>query len=92
MTNEPNKNCRGKRRDLAGVVIRNTHPKTLVVSTTRRIQHPLYKKYMNVRKKYYVHDEKKTAKVGDHILFVESRPISKLKRWRLKEVLKEKTQ
>ena len=79
---------RGHRRKLSGVVIRDTMQKTVVVEVVRRVMHPEYKKYINVKKKYLVHDEKEAAKVGDAISLVESRPISKLKKWRLKEVIK----
>ncbi|MBI3019344.1 MAG: 30S ribosomal protein S17 [Deltaproteobacteria bacterium] len=79
---------RGHRRELMGVVIRNTMQKTVVVEVVRRVMHPEYKKYINVKKKYLVHDEKEAAKVGDTISLVESRPISKLKKWHLKEVIK----
>ena len=71
-----------------GVVIRDTMQKTVVVEVVRRVMHPVYKKYINVKKKYLVHDEKETAKTGDTISMIESRPISKLKKWRLKEVVK----
>ena len=79
---------RGHRRELMGVVIRDTMQKTVVVEVVRRVMHPVYKKYINVKKKYLVHDEKETAKTGDTISMIESRPISKLKKWRLKEVVK----
>lgn len=79
---------RGNRRELEGVVIRTSMQKTLVVEVLRTVQHPTFKKYIRLKKKYYVHDEKKGAQVGDTIRMVESRPISKLKRWRLKEVIR----
>ncbi len=78
----------GNRRELEGVVIRTSMQKTLVVEVLRTVQHPTFKKYIRLKKKYYVHDEKKGAQVGDTIRMVESRPISKLKRWRLKEVIR----
>ena len=79
---------RGHRRQLMGVVVRDTMQKTVVVEVVRRVKHPVYKKYINVKKKYFVHDEKEAAKVGDTIYMVESRPMSKLKKWRLTEVIK----
>ena len=79
---------RGHGRELTGIVIRESMQKTVVVEVVRRVMHPEYKKYINLKKKYLVHDEKETAKVGDTILLVESRPISKLKKWKLKAVLK----
>ncbi len=77
----------GHRRELTGIVVRDSMQKTVVVEVVRRVMHPEYKKYINLKKKYLVHDEKEAAKVGDMILLVESRPISKLKKWRLKEVI-----
>jgi small subunit ribosomal protein S17 len=61
--------------------------KTIVVRVSRRIQHNLYERYVNVHKKFYAHDEQGEAKAGDTVRIVESRPLSKLKRWRLAEVL-----
>lgn len=78
---------RGSRRELSGVVIRASMEKTLVVEVSRRVQHPTFKKYIQLKKKYYVHDEKKEGRAGDHVEIIESRPISKLKRWRLKGVV-----
>ncbi len=79
---------RGNRRELEGVVIRTSMQKTLIAQVLRTVQHPTFKKYIRLKKKYYVHDEKKAAQVGDTIRIVESRPLSKLKKWRLKEVLR----
>ncbi|OGQ13933.1 MAG: 30S ribosomal protein S17 [Deltaproteobacteria bacterium RIFCSPHIGHO2_02_FULL_40_11] len=70
------------------MVVRSSQPKTLIVETTHREQHPVYKKYIQRKKKYYVHDEKQQAKNGDKIRFEESKPFSKLKRWNIKEILK----
>ena len=72
-----------KRRVLSGVVTSDKMDKTVVVSITRRAQHPLYKKYINDTRKAQVHDEKNVAHVGDTVQIIESRPISKHKRWRL---------
>jgi len=80
-------NQRGSRRELNGVVIRAAMEKTLVVEVARLVQHPTFKKYVRLKKKYYVHDEKRGAKVGDTVRIVESHPISKLKKWRLKAVI-----
>ena len=85
MTEE--KETRGHRKKREGVVLKSSMTKTIVVKVTRLAQHPRYKKYIKVRKKYYVHDEQNKAKVGDKVSIVESRPMSKLKRWRLLEVL-----
>jgi small subunit ribosomal protein S17 len=61
--------------------------KTIVVSVERRFPHPRYKKVVKSFKKFYAHDEKNEAKVGDVVLIEETRPLSKLKRWRLTQVL-----
>lgn len=71
-----------------GVVISDKMNKTRVVLIERITRHPLYEKIMRKRKKYYVHDEKNESKTGDMIKFIETRPISKLKRWRLLEITK----
>ena len=78
---------RGVRKERKGVVVSDKAAKTIVVRVTRRIRHPLYGKEMTVSKKFHAHDEKREAKVGDTVLIVESRPISRLKRWRLVEVV-----
>jgi small subunit ribosomal protein S17 len=77
----------GRRKTFVGSVISDKMDKTVVVSIERLKKHPLYGKYLKRRVKYVVHDEKEIAKPGDKVLIVETRPISKLKRWRVKEVL-----
>ncbi len=76
-------------RTLQGVVVSDSADKTVVVRVDRRMQHPLYRKSFLVSKRYHVHDEKNTAKVGDTITLNESKPISKTKRWTLGEVVEE---
>ena len=66
--------------------------KTIVVEVTRRVPHPLYKRIVTKRKKFYAHDEQETAKVGDVVRIVECRPMSKLKRWQLGEVMRKAVQ
>jgi small subunit ribosomal protein S17 len=66
-----------------GVVVSDVQDKTIIVRVERRTTHPLYGKTMKVSKKYHVHDETNDAGVGDTVRIVETRPISKLKRWRL---------
>jgi small subunit ribosomal protein S17 len=61
--------------------------KTVVVTITRRYQHPTYKKYVKNREKYHAHDEENTCREGDKVLIEETRPMSKRKRWRVKEIL-----
>ena len=77
---------RGLRKQRLGVVVSKSGDKSIVVLVERRKQHPLYKKVVRQFKKYHVHDEKNEAKVGDRVEIVETRPISKLKRWRLTSV------
>ncbi|HBQ20831.1 MAG: 30S ribosomal protein S17 [Deltaproteobacteria bacterium GWA2_38_16] len=79
---------RGHRRELRGVVVSDKMQKTIVVEVTRRVQHQKYKKFINLKKKYHVHDEKEEAGLGDYVMMEESRPLSKLKRWTLKEIIK----
>ena len=79
---------RNKKRIMEGVVVSNKMQKTIVVMVERMVEHSLYKKRVKVRKKYKVHDEKELAKVGDRVRFIETRPLSKEKRWRLLEVLR----
>jgi len=71
-----------------GEVVSTKMAKTIVVEVTRRVPHPLYKRIVTKRKKFYAHDEQSTAKLGDIVKIVESRPISKLKRWTLGEVVR----
>jgi len=61
--------------------------KTIVVKVERRVRHPLYGKEMRMAEKMYVHDEKDEAKIGDKVLIAETRPLSKLKRWRLVQIM-----
>ncbi len=81
-------NKRGKRKELIGIVVSDKMQKTIVVKVERLVKHPLYKKTIKKFKKYKVHDEENKAKVGDKVRIVETRPLSKEKRWRLVEVLK----
>jgi small subunit ribosomal protein S17 len=78
---------RGTRKERVGDVISNKMAKTIVVRVERRFPHPLYKKVITAYKKLYAHDEKTEAKVGDRVRIEETRPISKLKRWRLVAVI-----
>lgn len=66
--------------------------KTIVVEVTRRVPHPLYKRIVTRRKKFYAHDEEQTARPGDIVRIIESRPLSKLKRWNLAEVVRRAAQ
>ncbi len=73
----------GNKRILTGTVLDSKMEKTAVVQVTRRFPHPIYKKFVTRNKKYYAHDEQNLAKAGDIVRIIESRPTSRLKRWRL---------
>jgi small subunit ribosomal protein S17 len=77
----------GKRKQRVGEVVSNKMTKTIVVRVERRFPHAQYKKIVTAYKKFYAHDEKSEAKVGDTVRIEESRPLSKLKRWTLVEVV-----
>lgn len=70
-----------------GKVLSTNMDKTIVVQVLRKIRHPKYGKVINQRKKYYVHDELNVAQVDEKVLIAETRPLSKLKRWRLVKVM-----
>jgi small subunit ribosomal protein S17 len=78
---------RGQRKERIGQVISNKMTKTIVVQVERRFPHPRYKKVVNGYSKFYAHDEKSEAKVGDRVRIQETRPLSKTKNWRLVEVV-----
>ena len=78
---------RNLRKTREGIVVSDCQDKTIVVEVTRRTSHPLYKKVVKSTKKYYAHDESNEANVGDKVTIVETRPLSKTKRWRLVKVL-----
>lgn len=71
-----------------GEVVSDSMEKTIVVKTIRRVPHPKFGKIIKRSKKFYAHDEKNEAKVGDKVSIAETRPLSKLKRWKLVEVIK----
>ena len=78
---------RGHRKEREGKVISNKMAKTIVVEVERRFQHPRFKKVVTGYSKFYAHDEKNEAGVGDRVRIQETRPMSKTKRWRLVEVI-----
>lgn len=78
---------RGRRKERVGKVVSDKMQKTVVVSLTRQVPHPLYKKYFKKTTKFVAHDEKGDAKTGDTVRIMETRPLSKTKRWRVVEVL-----
>ena len=80
-------NIRGLRKERTGVVISAAMNKTIVVRVERKKRHPLYGKEMRQIQKFYAHDEENSAKAGDKVVITETRPLSKLKRWRLVKIL-----
>ncbi len=86
-TETPHAAERRPRQEKVGVVTSAKMQKTIVVKVTRLMQHPLYRRVVRVSNKFYAHDEEGEARPGDTVRIVETRPISKLKRWRLAEVL-----
>ncbi|HZS50357.1 MAG TPA: 30S ribosomal protein S17 [Bryobacterales bacterium] len=78
---------KGRRAEKVGQVVSTKMAKTIVVEVSRRVPHPLYRRIITKRTKFYAHDEKGLAKPGDRVRIVETRPLSKLKRWRLAEVV-----
>jgi small subunit ribosomal protein S17 len=78
---------RGARKTRTGEVVSSGMNKTIVVRTTTRVPHPKFGKIVKQQRKFYAHDEENKAKTGDTVRIMETRPLSKLKRWRLVEVL-----
>ena len=79
----------GKRKVIQGIVISNSMDKTIVVKVSRRLRHPVYGKFIKKSKNFKAHDELNSCNVGDEVRIMESRPISKDKRWRLLETVKQ---
>lgn len=77
-----------KGQEKIGQVVSTKMEKTIVVEVSRRVAHPFYRRIIKKRKKFYAHDEQGLAKVGDVVRIVEHRPLSKLKRWALAEVVR----
>jgi small subunit ribosomal protein S17 len=75
------------RKELIGKVVSNKMQKTIVVEVTRKKAHPMYGRVIAIRKKFYAHDEKNEAHIGDFVRIEESRPLSRLKRWTLKDIV-----
>jgi small subunit ribosomal protein S17 len=82
----------GFKNEKVGEVVSTKMEKTIVVEVSRRVPHPLYKRIIGKRKKFYAHDADGKAKLGDVVLIVECRPLSKLKRWQLAEVVRRAAQ
>jgi small subunit ribosomal protein S17 len=82
----------GFKNEKVGEVVSTKMTKTIVVEVSRRVPHPLYKRIVGKRKKFYAHDEDGKAKMGDIVRIVECRPLSKLKRWRLTDIVRKAPQ
>lgn len=78
---------RGRRKTLIGIVVSDVADKTVIVKVERRIQHPVYKKMVRKSKRFMAHDQENSSGIGDTVKIIESRPISKNKKWRLAEII-----
>src|SRR6266550_8624234 len=78
----------GRRKLVVGEVVSNRMRKTIVVEVVRKKAHPFYGRVVSKAKKFYAHDEKNEARIGDVVRLEETRPLSKLKRWRLKDIVR----
>jgi len=85
---ETTEKVRGRRKEVVGEVVANRMQKTIVVKVTRKKSHPFYGRVIARNKKFYAHDETNQAHVGDVVRIEETRPLSKLKRWTLKEIVR----
>ncbi|NLC58988.1 MAG: 30S ribosomal protein S17 [Armatimonadetes bacterium] len=83
----PKQTTRGLRKEREGLVVSDKMDKTVVVAVSRRVRHPLYGKTVTRTQKYKAHDEQNSARVGDRVRIMETRPLSKEKRWRVVEVV-----
>ena len=81
---------RGLRKSRTGIVVSNKMQTTIVVKVERRVKHPLYGKYIKLSKKFMAEDAQNECNIGDKVRIMETRPLSKLKRWRLIEILEKK--
>lgn len=79
---------RGKRKTFIGEVVSDKMDKTVVVMVTRLVRHPLYEKVIKKRKKFHAHDENNECRVGDIVEIMETRPLSKTKRWRVVRIIR----
>ena len=89
---EAKPDSRGVRKERSGAVVSKSGDKSIVVLVETRKPHDVYRKVMTHTKKLYVHDEKNEASVGDKVLVVETRPLSRMKRWRLVEIIEKVSQ
>ena len=79
---------RGMKRQLVGTVVSDKMDKTITVQVERLVKHRLYKKFIKRQNKFSVHDESNACQVGDKVMITESRPLSRMKRWRVSEIVK----
>ncbi|MFZ0299232.1 MAG: 30S ribosomal protein S17 [Candidatus Sulfotelmatobacter sp.] len=84
----PSESVQGRRKEVVGEVVSNKMAKTIVVQVTRKKAHPFYGRVVARNKKFYAHDERNEAHVGDVVRLEETRPLSKLKRWKLKDIVR----
>ncbi|HEY3080404.1 MAG TPA: 30S ribosomal protein S17 [Chloroflexota bacterium] len=88
MTEPSTAPAKGRRKEFVGRVVSNKMQKTVVVAVDRTMHHPLYRRTIRVSKRYYAHDDADSLQIGDVVRIVETRPLSKLKRWRVAEVVR----
>ena len=87
MTNSSNNTKQRKIR--TGMVISNKMDKTVVVEVSRTVIHPVYKKFVRRRKRFMAHDEENRCRIGDEVMIVETRPLSRQKNWRVRKIVRE---
>ena len=87
MTQEAQQGTRGRDQVKVGLVVSDKMDKTVVVQVDHRVIHPLYRRYMRKSSKFHVHDETNECREGDTVEIISSRPLSKTKRWRVREIL-----
>ncbi len=85
---EAKENSRGRRQILVGTIVSDKGEKTVIVNVERTVMHNLYHRYMKKTKRYAAHDEGNVCQVGDEVVIVACRPMSKTKRWKIREVTK----
>lgn len=78
---------RKMRRQVIGTIVSNKMDRSVVVQVERLVKHPLYKKYIRRRNRYMAHDNENTCQIGDRVLITETRPLSKVKRWRVSRII-----
>lgn len=88
MTEQTTTDSRGRQQVKIGTVVSNKMDKTVIVKVTNTVMHRLYHRYMKRTSKFYAHDPENTCHIGDQVRIVSVRPLSRLKRWRVEEILK----